>query len=346
MTKTASTKPLSPQTDVATAPASGRRPLIRFARLRDLALVPAIIVLMIIGAIISPTFLTLGNLADVLQQQTALALLVLAEAMILITGKFDLSLESTMGFAPVLAIVLVVPTSAHGLGTEWPQWMAVPLCLVIGGLIGAFNGLLILKFQLSAFIVTLGMLITVRGLHIGFSGGSSLFELPQSFMYLGFEKWFGLAASVWIALIAFVIGIIALSYFRQGRSLYAIGGNVDAAKAAGIRTNAVTWTVLIIGGVLAALAGTLETGRLGAIGANMGEQLIFMVFAAAVIGGISLNGGKGTLFGALCGVLMLGLIQNLLTLMSVSGHWFKAIYGAIILIALVLSRLTTGKAQE
>jgi simple sugar transport system permease protein len=143
-----------------------------------------------------------------------------------------------------------------------------------------------------------------------------------------------------------VIGIVVLSYFRQGRSLYAIGGNVDAAKAAGIRTNAVVWTVLVIGGVLAALAGILETGRLGAIGANMGEGMIFTVFAAAVIGGISLNGGKGTLFGALCGVLMLGLIQNLLTLMRVDGHWFGAINGVIILIALVLSRVTSGKAQE
>jgi ribose/xylose/arabinose/galactoside ABC-type transport system permease subunit len=319
------TKTLSPDPATATAPASGRRTPIRLARFRDLALVPAILVLIVIGALISPTFLTVGNLTDVLQQQSALALLVLAEAMILITGKFDLSLESTIGFAPVLAIAL---------------------CLAIGAAIGALNGLLILKFQLSAFIVTLGMLITVRGLHVGVSGGSSLFQLPPSFMYLGFEKWFGLAASVWIALIAFVIGIVVLSYFRQGRSLYAIGGNVDAARAAGIRTNAVVWTVLIIGGVLAALAGILETGRLGAIGANMGEGMIFTVFAAAVIGGISLNGGRGTLFGALCGVLMLGLIQNLLTLMSVDGHWFGAINGVIILIALVLSRLTTGKAQE
>jgi ribose/xylose/arabinose/galactoside ABC-type transport system permease subunit len=339
------TKMITP--DTVAAPASSRRPQLRLARFRDLALVPAIIVLMVIGALISPTFLTVGNLTDVLQQQSALALLVLAEAMILITGKFDLSLESTIGFAPVLAIALVMPAGpAHGLGTEWPQWMAIPLCLLVGAAIGAFNGLLILKFQLSAFIVTLGMLITVRGLHVGVSGGSSLFQLPQSFMYLGFEKWFGLAASVWIALIAFVIGIVVLSYFRQGRSLYAIGGNVDAAKAAGIRTNAVVWSVLIIGGVLAALAGILETGRLGAIGANMGEGMIFTVFAAAVIGGISLNGGKGTLFGALCGVLMLGLIQNLLTIMRVDGHWFGAINGVIILIALVLSRVTSGKAQE
>jgi ribose/xylose/arabinose/galactoside ABC-type transport system permease subunit len=340
------TKMLTP--DAATAPASSRRPVIQFARLKDLALVPPILLLVLVGILIDAnTFLTSNYIVGVvLQPQTALGLLVLAEALILITGKFDLSLESTMGLAPVVGIVLVVPASSHGLGTEWPSWTAIPLCLLVGALIGAFNGLLILKFQLSAFIVTLGMLITLRGLHNGVSGGNSLFDLPPSFLALGFEKWLGVPISVWIAAVAFLAGMVFLSYFRHGRSLYAIGGNVDAAKAAGIRTNRVTWIVFIIGGVLAALAGILETGHLGAIGANMGEGDIFKVFAAAVIGGISLNGGKGTIFGALCGVLMLGLIESNLTLLHVDGHWFKAIDGAIILLALVLSRITSGKAQD
>jgi simple sugar transport system permease protein len=327
------------------ASATGR-PKLRLARFRDLALVPAIIALLIVGALLDSTFFTSANLIAVLQQQSALSLLVLAEALILITGKFDLSLESTMGLAPALAIALVVPSASHGLGTEWAAWLAIPLCLLVGALIGAFNGLLILKFQLSAFIVTLGMLITLRGLHEGVSGGNSLFNIPQSLLYLGFETWLGLPASVWICAIAFAIGIALLAYFRQGRSLYAIGGNVDAAKAAGIRTDRVVWAVLMIGGMLAALAGILETGRLGAVGANMGNGMIFTVFAAAVIGGVSLNGGKGTLFGALCGVLVLGLIENILRLVHVDGHWIKAIYGAIILLALVLSRLTSGRAQE
>jgi simple sugar transport system permease protein len=340
------TKSLTP--DLTAVPASSRRPVIRFARLKDLALVPAIVALVVVGIIIDPhTFLSSEYIfGAILQPQTALSLLVLAEALILITGKFDLSLESTMGLAPVLAIVLVAPASAHGLGTEWPGWTAIPLALVAGALIGAFNGMLILKFQLSAFIVTLGMLITLRGLHNGVSGGNSLFILPPSFLSLGFESFLGIPVGVWIAGFLFIAGMVFLSYFRHGRSLYAIGGNVDAAKAAGIRTNRVVWAVFVVGGVLAALAGILETGRLGAIGANMGEGAIFQVFAAAVIGGISLNGGRGTIFGALCGVLVLGLIQSNLTLLHVDGHWFGAVNGVIILLALVLSRITSGKAQD
>ena len=331
--------------DVAAAPARGR-PQIGLMRLRDLALVPAIAVLMIVGAVVDPVFLTSGNLVDVLQQQTELSLLVLAEAMILISGKFDLSLESIVGLAPALALGLVIPEAAHGIGTEWGMWLAVPICLACGALVGFINGLLILKLRLSAFIVTLGMLIVLRGLQVGITNGQNLFEIPTSFTYLGSAEWIGLPASVWLCAIAFAIGIGVLGYFRHGRSLYAIGGNVDAARAAGIRTDRVVWVVLIVGGLLAALAGLLMTGRLGSVAAQQGQGMIFTVFAAAVIGGVSLDGGKGTLFGALCGVLVLGLIQNVLTLGGVSGHWIQAIYGAIILIALMLARVTTGKAQD
>jgi simple sugar transport system permease protein/ribose transport system permease protein len=331
----------------ARVPAAGTARGLALARLRDVALLPAILVLVLVGALIDPVFLSLDNMINVLQQQTELALVVLAEAIILISGRFDLSLESTVGLAPALTIVLIVPASSEGLGTEWPPSLAIPLCLLIGAVIGAFNGLLILKLQLSAFIVTLGMLIELRGLQIGFTGGQSLFkDIPPSFSYLGSTVWLGLPASIWIAGLAFTLGIVILGFFRGGRAIYAIGGNVDAARAAGIRTDRVAWAALIVGSVLAALAGLLMTGRLGSVSASQGAGMIFIVFAAAVIGGVSLDGGKGTLFGALCGVIMLGLVQNILTLAGVSAQWFGAVYGAIILIALILARLTTGKAQD
>ena len=331
---------------VVAPPATARTSRVRLARFRDLALVPAILVLMLVGALIDPVFLSPSNLINVAQQQTELSLVVLAEAIILIAGKFDLSLESTIGLAPALAVALIVPAASNGLGTELPGALAIPLCLLAGALIGAFNGLLILKFRLSAFIVTLGMLIVLRGLQIGITGGQNLFSLPDSFVYLGSARWLGLPASIWICGVLLAAGIVALGFFRHGRAVYAIGGNVDAAKAAGIRTDRVVWTVLVVGSVLAALAGLLMTGRLGSVAAAQGQGMIFTVFAAAVIGGISLDGGKGTLFGALCGVLVLGLINNILTLAGVSAQWIQAIYGAIILIALMLARLTTGKAQD
>lgn len=321
-------------------------PRFRLARLRDFTLVPVIIVLLVVGTLVDPVFLTSDNLLNVLQQQTELSLLVLAESMILISGKMDLSLESTVGVAPAIAVALVTPASSYGLGTDWPSWTAIPVCLVIGAAVGAFNGLLALKFRLNSFIVTLGMLIVLRGLQEGVTGGESLSNVPNSFMYLGSAEWLNVPASVWICAILFVAGILLLGYFRHGRSVYAIGGNVEAARAAGIRTDRVMWTVLIIGSLLAAFAGMMMTGHYGSVSANQGQNMIFTVFAACVIGGIGLDGGKGTLFGALTGVISLGLINNILTLAHVSPHWIDAIYGVIILIALVLTRLTSGKAQD
>jgi ribose/xylose/arabinose/galactoside ABC-type transport system permease subunit len=329
---------------VGKSQAAGNVPL---ARLRDFALLPVIALLFVVGSIVHPVFMTYGNLLNVAQQQTELALLVLAEAMILIAGKFDLSLESTVGLAPALAVALVIPESAGGLGTGWPAALAIPVCLLIGVLVGAFNGLLILRFQLSAFIVTLAMLIALRGLHIQISGGRSLFELPESMFYLGNAVWlFGWPASVWLAALLFGAGMVVFGFHRHGRAVYAIGGNTEAARAAGIRTDRVVWVVFMVGGLLAALAGLLMTGRLGSVAAAQGQGMIFMVFAAAVIGGVSLDGGKGTLFGALCGVIVLGLTTNILTLAQVSGEKIQAIYGVIILAALILARLTSGKAQD
>lgn len=137
-----------------------------------------------------------------------------------------------------------------------------------------------------------------------------------------------------------------LRYHKWGRSLYAIGGNADAARVAGIRVERVTLSVYIIGSLLAALAGLMLSGRIASVVSSQGQSMIFYVFAAAVIGGISLNGGRGRLLGALTGVLLLGFLQNVLTLAQVAAFWIDAVYGAIILLALIFSRLAGGTAQE
>jgi simple sugar transport system permease protein len=334
-----------------TTAAAGRRPgliggRIRMARLRDLALVPAILIIAIVGQIVSPVFLQPDNLLNVLQTMSEIALLVLAETMILIVRKMDLSLESTMGLAPGVAAWLVVaPGVGPGLGLLPGGW-AVPITLAVGVLIGAVNAVLIIRFGLNGFIVTLGMLIVLRGVLTGISGGQTFFRLPPSMLYLGTTAWFGVPASIWICLTLFAVAIVVLGWTSFGRSLYAIGGNVDAAKAAGIRTDRVLWIVIVTGSLLAALAGLLLSGRLASVASAQGNGYIFTVFAAAVIGGISLNGGKGTMFGAFTGILLLFMIQNVLTLAGIPAQWIGALNGLIILAALIVSRITGGKAQD
>jgi simple sugar transport system permease protein len=285
-------------------------------------------------------------LINILQTMSEIALLVLAQAMVLVAGKMDLSLESTFGLAPGVAAWITVAVGAgHGLGLAPGGW-AILITLTVGALIGVANSLLIVRFGLHGFIVTLGMLIVLRGLLTEISGGQTFFNLPESMMYLGTAVWLGVPASIWICLTLFVGGIVLLGYTTFGRSLYAIGGNIDAAKAAGIRTDRVLWIALVSASVLAAVGGLMLSGRLASVAASQGNGAIFTVFAAAVIGGVSLNGGKGTMFGAFTGVLLLFMIQNVLTLAGVPAQWIGALNGAIILIALVVSRITSGKAQD
>jgi simple sugar transport system permease protein len=329
--------------DHGPAKLAGRIPV---ARLRDLALVPAIIAIAIVGQVVNPVFLHHDNLINVLQTMSEIGLLVLGQTLVLIVGKMDLSLESTFGLAPGVAAWLIAPAGVtHGLGALGNAW-AVPITLLIGVLIGCINALFIVRFKLNGFIVTLGMLITLRGLLTGISKGQTFFQLPSSLTYLGQNSLAGVPLSVWLCVGLFLAFGGALGFTRWGRSLYAIGGNVDAARAAGIRTDRVIVTTLILASVLAALGGMLLSGRLASVAANQGNGDIFTVFAAAVIGGVSLNGGKGTMFGAFTGILLLYMIQNVLTLAGVPAQWIDALNGGIILVALMVSRITSGRAQE
>ena len=323
-----------------------RLTVLRIARLRDLALIPAIFLIGAVGVYVSPIFLTRQNLTNILQQQSEISLVVLGEAMILIAGRLDLSLESTVGLAPGVACWLILPKSPyHGEGLLLAGAWGVPIALAVGLIIGLLNGLLIVRFKLHGFIVTLGMLITLRGLLNGISHGQTFFGLPKSMTYLGTTEWIGLPASVWVSLFLFAVGISVLGFTRVGRSLYAIGGNAAAAKAAGIRVDRVVWCTFIVASTLAAFAGILLAGRLGSVAAQSGNGWIFTVFAGCVIGGVSMNGGRGTIFGAFTGILLLFMVQNVLTLDGVSPDWISFLDGVIILCALTVSRLASGQAQ-
>ncbi|MBV8565119.1 MAG: ABC transporter permease [Methylobacteriaceae bacterium] len=316
-------------------------------RFRELTLVPAIVLAIIAGAFISPAFLTTDNFLNVLQQSSELSVLVIAQSLILIAGKFDLSLESTVGLAPMTAAwLMATDTTFGGSGFGLNVYPAILILFAIGAVVGFVNGFLVVRLRLNAFIVTLAMLILLRGVTLGVTNGKTLFDLPPEFLYLGTAKWLGAPISIWVAAVLYLIFGLFLRYHRTGRALYAIGGNAEAARVAGIRVERITWGVYVVGGLLAALAGLMLTGRIASVVSSQGQNMIFYVFAAAVIGGISLNGGRGRLLGALTGVLLLGFLQNILTLAQVPAFWIDAAYGAIILVSLILARITAGGVRE
>ena len=329
------------KTKAASAPAVARREF-RFIVLkwfRELTLVPVIVVLMIAGAIVNPVFFTTSNLINVAEGGAALGMVVVAESLILLTGKFDISLQGTFGLAPLLGAWLVAPKASEGLGTELSPWLGLLVVFLVGLVVGTFNGVLVIKANFNAFIFTLAMSILLTGLQLGWLGGQTVYNLPEAFIYLGAESWFGVPVAVWVTIATFAVAAWFLRYHRIGRAMYAIGGNLEAARAAGIQVDRIRIGVFMVASVLAAIGGLMQAGRVTAVTAGQGSNLIFSVFAAAVIGGIALEGGRGRMIGALTGVILLSLVTNILTLSNVSSTWIDAVDGAIILIALGLAKL-------
>ena len=330
----------------AITPIEAPRWRFRFRMGDEFALLQLIVIALIAGFFLHPAFLTPINLVNILQQSSELSVLVLAEAIILIVGRFDLSLESIVGVAPMLAAWLVLDHSLNGSGLMLNPYLAIALLFFVGLAIGAFNGMLIVRLGLNAFITTLAMLILLRGISIGITNGRTLYDLPAPFLYLGNAYWLGLPASVWLSAALYAVGAYFLRYHRFGRALYAIGGNAEAARAAGIPVDRYIWVVFVIAGGLASLSGLMLTGRMASVLSGQGQNMIFTVFAAAVIGRISLNGGKGSIFGALCGVILLGHYLEHPHPVEHRDFWISATYGAIILLSLILTRLTSGKSYR
>jgi simple sugar transport system permease protein len=314
--------------------------------IREAALLPVLALLLIIGAFLNSAFLTVSNISGIGQQISALGVVVVGESLILLIGGMDLSLEGTYGLAPMVAAWLIVPVSAFGSGTKLNPYLGILIVLAVGAAVGLVNGLLIVRGRLNGFIVTLGMTIVLAGLQEGIVKGNTLFNLPSAFTYLGAAYIGKVPVSLIVTAVIFVATGLFLRYHRVGRAIYAVGGNREAARAAGIKVDRIRLGVYVAGSVLAAVGGLMEAGRVSAVTGQQGYQegIIFAVFAAAVIGGVSLQGGRGNMVGAASGVILLGLVQNILDLANAPNYWIEAIDGAVILVALVLARLIGGEA--
>ena len=314
---------------------------------REAALLPVLAVLLVVGAILNPHFLTVSNMTGIGQQISALGVVVVGESLILLIGGLDLSLESTYGLAPMLAAWLIVPVASFGNGWMLSPYLGILILLGVGVAVGLVNGLLIVKGRLNGFIVTLGMTILLAGIQEGIVKGQAPFNLPAPFAYLGSAAIGAVPVSFIVAAMIFILTGLFLRYHRLGRAIYAVGGNREAARAAGIKVNKVRIGVYVAGSVLAAIGGLMEAGRVSSVAPTQGygEGIIFAVFAAAVIGGVSLQGGRGNMVGAASGVILLGVVQNILELENAPNYWIDAINGGVILFALILARVIGGEAS-
>jgi len=294
--------------------------------------------IIIFFAFTTRNFLTTANFINILFNASVLGVLVIGQSFTLLTGNFDLSAESTLGLCGVLGIVFISPAGPPLYGAGWMLSPVLSLLLVhaIGMAIGWVNGVLITKMRVNNFVVTLAMLITIRGLTLLVNNGQTAYSQSRGYNWLGLGKLGPIPVPVIVFLVLFLVGNIVVSRTRFGRELYAIGANRKAALASGVRPDRRVIQVYVLSGLLAAFAGWMLSARLTNAMSSMGKGMIFEVFAASVIGGVSLQGGQGNLIGALGGVLLLTTIGAGLNLMDVSVYWIQAIRGFIILIAMII----------
>jgi ribose/xylose/arabinose/galactoside ABC-type transport system permease subunit len=287
-------------------------------------------------------FLSPTNLVNIMLHASVLGVLTVGQAIVLLSGNFDLSAEGTLSLLTVLATWLMLPfrgganAQAGGIGWEVHPFIVIPLILVVGVLVGGINGILITRLKMNNFIVTLAMQLILRGIAFVISMGAIMPGTPALFNWFGGGRVGILPVSVVFTVLLYAVSHYFLRNTRFGRELYAVGGNREAARASGFKPEKLITTAYMLGGLMAAVASWMLLGRLEVSVPTLGQGMTLETVAAAVIGGVALSGGRGSIWGAFSGVMLLSVIDNGLNLMDVDPFWVNGIRGLIILLALLI----------
>ena len=301
----------------------------------------AILLLLVLAFFIAtPDFLTVGNGINVLRQYAVPAILAVGQTIVIISAGIDLSVASTAALSGSLMGVAF----AHW---GWPEPLAILLGLAAGFVVGAFNGFVITRWRVPDFVATLGTLAAVRGVALLVTGGLPVPDytqavegrrIPGSVSTLGADSLFGIPLIVGVAAAAALVGWFILNRTKLGRSAYAIGGNREAARVSGIRVDRSKWSIYVISGLMAAVAGFMLSGRLASANALMADGMELQSIAAVVVGGTNLFGGEGGVGGTMIGILIIGVLANGLNILGVAEFWQQVVNGLIIVVVVALDQ--------
>ena len=308
----------------------------------------ALAILLVVFSLLSPEFLTSGNLAILIKHVAINAILAMGMTFVVLSGGIDLSVGAIcdlcgMDAGALLTRGLVLPW--FGVTVYLHTWLVITIAVLAGMTVGAINGWLVARLNIAPFIATLGALYVARGTAMLMSGGATFPRLDgdaslgnTGFAALGAGTWLGVPAPIWL-----MAGLAALAVFGTmrtpfGRQIYAVGGNARAALLAGVRVSRVTFLVYVISGACAGLVGLIIAGQLGAAHPATGETFELNAIAAVVLGGTSLMGGRGTIGGTLAGAFVIGVLADGLVLLGVSEFWQMVIKGLVIVVAVVLDQ--------
>ncbi|MFZ2480907.1 MAG: ABC transporter permease [Propioniciclava sp.] len=311
-----------------TAVSSGRKIL-------DFSMNNAVWILLILAigimGLFRPSFFSVGILSNILVQATVLGLLAIAISMVILLGDINLSTVGTAGFSALTGVIAM----KSGL----PVPLSILVILIMGSVIGLVNGLIVTKLRANALITTLAMNMVLQGALLAITGGSSLSNLPDSFKFVSQGRILGFPALPLVLLVVFFVFHIVWTRTEFGRDLFAVGGNPRAAYIAGIKVDRVKIWAYVISGLLSGLAGWLLAGYMGAVTSSFGTTYEMQVIAAAVIGGVSLTGGRGSILGVLAGTLLLTVIQVGLAILGIQQTLITLAGGLMIFAAVLIDAL-------
>lgn len=298
-----------------------------------------LVLLVVVMSLLSPVFFTPNNLVNILVQVSYIGIMAAGATLVIILGGIDLSVAAVLGFSFMVVAVLY-----QNLG--WPFWLCILVGLAVGAGVGLINGVLIAFGNVQPFIATLSTMFAATGLSLYLTNGTPILGLPDWFQGLSHVRLAGISLQVFLMIGVFVIGGLWLKYRPAGRSLYAIGSNDEVARLSGIRVKAMQLRVYAIAGLLAAVAGLVVGARLNAAQPSAGNSSdLLSVIAAVVIGGASLAGGVGSMRGTFIGLLIIGVLNNGLTLLNVSPYLQPVVIGAVIILAVLSDGKLIGQLR-
>jgi rhamnose transport system permease protein len=323
------------QVEAGAAGRSGSRLVEVAFRVRELGILAALALVVIVTTAVNPRFLSVQSIRDLLLNASIIALLTVGQTLVVVTRNVDLSVGSVLGLTAFMTGTLFV--GRPGL----PVVVALLAGILVGVACGAVNGAVTAVGKVPSLVVTLGTLYVFRGIDYAWAGGRQInaADLPDSLLTLGSGRFLGVPYLVAITVVLVAVAAYALRSYRSGRELYAIGSNPDAAVLAGIPVGRRLFAAFVLSGAVAGLAGVLFTARYGTVDATAGTGFELQVISAVVVGGVAIFGGSGSVVGAALGALLLSTIGSAIVVLRVPSFWQQAIVGALLIGAIALDRL-------
>lgn len=314
---------------------TSRRSTSALAFVRDYAVLLLLVVLVVVLAFLSPSFLTVPNVMNILTQNAPLAIIAVAGTFVIISGNFDLSTASIFAVGSVVAAWLATTGNA--------VWISLSVPMFVGALLGAVNGLIVTKLRIHSFLATLasGMIFTSFAVLV--TGGTLIAVGTEGFTTLGQGRTFGVFNAVWVLLVFFAAGWLLLSRTQFGRYVYAVGGNSAAAELSGLDVDRIKVSVFAFSGFAAGLAAAIGVSRIASGQPLAGAGLETQAIAGVVLGGTSINGGSGAVWRSLAGVYLMALIGNGFDLMNFNPQMKDLVTGVIIVAAVAISMVGRRK---